>query len=695
MDIRIKQLTLHNFKGIREAVFSFDGSNARIEGENGAGKSTVFDAFTWLLFGKDHRGQDQTNFDIKPIDPETGEHLHGLEHWVEGSLLVDGVERVLRREWAENWVKPKGEAQKVLKGHTSRFFIDGVDVVTKAAYDAEIHKWIDEEFFKVITNPLYFIDDRYTDWKARRKAVLALGGGSELASVADQFADLLREMRGDTVETFRKRVAAAKKENKTRLAEASANIAAFTRLLPEPVDLAEVERKAKEVETELYAASQAVKDEIAAVDEKISDVNKANSARDREIDVKNAEISKIRLRMGNLLEDGEKAAQRGKEEQRKRLSEIRATIDDRAARIAELERDLRRWAGDIEDAQNARTELAAELRRMGDEFRETKEAAFDYTQVTVCPTCGRQIPEDQLAADREKHLAAFQDARREKLKTIADLATKVKEEIAGFDRTIETVRARIEARRDEDLAGLKKVQERDILLEKGMAAQTAIDYSSVEEAVRATPEYRELAQREQALQAEILALRGETISVNDLLFERRNLEGKRESILMQITERTRPLAEARAAAGERERILGEIEKEKGREAAFADEVARLERLEFQVSDYVKATVEAQESGLNARFRVARWKMFERTMDGGMVEMCEVTDTKGVPYRSMNDAQKIRCGMDVIRVFSEEYEATAPVFIDNAEGCTQERFDTTAQVIRLVVKAGASLTMVKE
>ena len=114
-----------------------------------------------------------------------------------------------------------------------------------------------------------------------------------------------------------------------------------------------------------------------------------------------------------------------------------------------------------------------------------------------------------------------------------------------------------------------------------------------------------------------------------------------------------------------------------------------------MSDYVKATVEAQEAGLNARFRVARWKMFERTMDGGMVEMCEVTDTKGVPYRSMNDAQKIRCGMDVIRVFSEEDEATAPVFIDNAEGCTQERFDTTAQVIRLVVKAGASLTMVKE
>ena len=90
MDIRIKTITLHNFKGIRDAAFDFGGKNARIEGENGRGKSTVFDAFVWLLFGKDHAGQNWTNFDLKPIDPETREPIHGLEHWVEAVLSVDG-----------------------------------------------------------------------------------------------------------------------------------------------------------------------------------------------------------------------------------------------------------------------------------------------------------------------------------------------------------------------------------------------------------------------------------------------------------------------------------------------------------------------------------------------------------------------------------------------------------------------------
>ena len=106
MNIRINRIALHNFKGVRDAVFQFDGRNARIEGENGAGKSTVFDSFTWLLFGKDHQGQDWTNFDLKPIDPETREPFHGLDHWVEAELTIDGAKRVLRRVVTENWVKP-------------------------------------------------------------------------------------------------------------------------------------------------------------------------------------------------------------------------------------------------------------------------------------------------------------------------------------------------------------------------------------------------------------------------------------------------------------------------------------------------------------------------------------------------------------------------------------------------------------
>ena len=99
MEIRINNLTLHNFKGVRgDRTVTFNGRNATIEGDNGTGKSTIFDAFTWLLSGKDHQGRDWTNFNIKPIDPATKETIHGLDgHWVEAELTIDGVTKTLRR----------------------------------------------------------------------------------------------------------------------------------------------------------------------------------------------------------------------------------------------------------------------------------------------------------------------------------------------------------------------------------------------------------------------------------------------------------------------------------------------------------------------------------------------------------------------------------------------------------------------
>ena len=57
--------------------------------------------------------------------------------------------------------------------------------------------------------------------------------------------------------------------------------------------------------------------------------------------------------------------------------------------------------------------------------------------------------------------------------------------------------------------------------------------------------------------------------------------------------------------------------------------------------------------------------------------------------------KILCGLDCIRVFSQRFGTVAPIIIDNAEGILRDRFDTDAQIIRLVVKDTNELTLVNE
>jgi predicted ATP-dependent endonuclease of OLD family len=58
-EIILKSLILKNFKGIKSLSVNFNRIT-NISGDNATGKTTIFDAFTWLLFDKD--SQDRSNF---------------------------------------------------------------------------------------------------------------------------------------------------------------------------------------------------------------------------------------------------------------------------------------------------------------------------------------------------------------------------------------------------------------------------------------------------------------------------------------------------------------------------------------------------------------------------------------------------------------------------------------------------------
>ena len=71
MNIKINKLILQNFKGIKALEISAEGENLNIYGDNATGKTTVFDAFTWLLFGKDSLGR--SDFGIKTQDENSNQ----------------------------------------------------------------------------------------------------------------------------------------------------------------------------------------------------------------------------------------------------------------------------------------------------------------------------------------------------------------------------------------------------------------------------------------------------------------------------------------------------------------------------------------------------------------------------------------------------------------------------------------------
>ena len=694
MEIKINTLTLHNFKGVREATFIFGGNNARIEGDNGTGKSTVFDAFTWLLFGKDHRGLDWTNFDLKPIDPETHEAIHGLEHSVEAELLIDGTRTTLRRVVTEDWVKPRGSADKVLKGHKQAFFIDGVDTATKKAYDAAIAQWINEGVFKLLTNPHYFIDDQYTDWKARRKGILSLLDGSPEGDLGERFADLVAEMNGEPMEQFRKRIAAEKKANKDRLLEASANIAAWYKALPEEVDTASVNARIADIEKDRDDRISELNARIAAIDAGLEDINKANADRNAKVGELHKKVTAIRMRQEDYINGRLAKVREAADNQRKAHRETLAQADAVMAEISQVDAQVNASRYEVKTQQAFRDRNAEELRELGVKYNEARERAFVYDGSDVCPACGQPLPKDRVEADAEAARRKFADRQKAEIQAIVARAKDIKAAIAEEDALIQA---------KEDLARGLKIRRDELAARWDSLMHTAEDLKNApvpdlaeaEKAIRREAGYVALVKEEHDVNALILETNADSVSPADLLSDRRTFESQVKDAWDEAVKATRSLRDLLAAAEQRNRLLDMIGKEEERERTFADEVARLERLECRTLEYIKAEIDSQESAINALFKVCRWKMFSYTLDGGIQEMCEVTSADGVPYRSMNDAMRILCGMDVIRVFSERTMTTAPIFIDNAEGITRSSFDTPAQVIRLVVREGSELTTINE
>ncbi len=206
--IILNSLKLKNFKGIKDLTIDFSNIT-NIFGENATGKTTINDAFTWLLFDKDSK--DRTSFEIKTLDSNNNV-IHGLEHEVTGVLNVDGKNITLSKIYKEKWTKRRGEAEKQLTGHETIYSIDEVPV-KKKEYQEFINNIIHENLFKLITNPLYFSTNM--KWQDGRTTLLDIIGDITDEKVVNYKNDLkpLLELLGDKdIDTLKKSIQARKRK---------------------------------------------------------------------------------------------------------------------------------------------------------------------------------------------------------------------------------------------------------------------------------------------------------------------------------------------------------------------------------------------------------------------------------------------------------------------------------------------------
>ena len=634
--MKLTKLELLNFKGLTSFTLDLNG-DVVIRGDNATGKTTVFDSVCWLLFGKD--SLDRADFEIKTLDG--GEPIHKVNHEVTGTFTLDeGGTVELKRVYREKYSSPRG-GEVTLTGHTTDYFVDGVPKKEKE-YKEMVSSLVDESIFKLITNPLYF-NETYS-WQNRRKLLLEMCGDIDDAAVINSREDLKRLaelLDGRTVDDQRKVIASKKTAINKELDMIPVRIDEAVRNKPEV--MADKNKLISDIKT-LSTGIDDVEKQKAIIKNGFSATEKQSKIRDinRQLDVKRSDVQS----------DYHKRKQHLRSEYETALSKLKATEAERDRcmdRSNELNKEIEREAKRIETLTS--------------EFDTFNSQQFSKK---ACPTCGQQLPADK----QEKLEAEFNANKSKKLeewKGLIDSAAKLKE---NYEEQQKTMISKADGLIDDITLQSK---ERDIKREEYEA------YS--EPNVEDDPTYADL--KAQLFLLEIEEEPGADVKeLARLDDELASLKSKKANLETELN---------------KFKLIDDIENRvielENQQQKLVTEKNELDEASYLMDEFVKAKVNMLEESINARFKLARFKMFNVMLNGNVEECCETT-YKGVPYRSMNNAARINVGLDIINALTSYFKVNAPVFIDNAEAVT-DFIPVNSQTIKLIVDESEPQLVVKE
>lgn len=627
----LNELLIENFKGITKLELIMDGADCVIYGDNATGKSSVCDAWHWLLFGKNQRGE--TAFSIKPLDRDGNVRDSGAVTSVAAQITVDGTLYELQRAYYEKWSQKRGSAEKTFDGNTSDFYIDGIPM-KKGEYEGRIRELIaDEDVFTLITG-LYAFNEGL-NMQARRKVLYEMCGvrsDMELIAGSEKFAPLADVLGKYTIEEYKKKLVS---ERRTLNAEKLKIPARIDECVKIAAGLRETDFDALGAELiELEAERDGLNGELVRI------------RNDSAVQVKESELAAVRGEADNL-------------EMRNRLHrQSQANTSDAAKlnawklRLSAAETEERMLVGQISGAEVRAERLERQIEEKRVLWRQISDEPF--TAPPACPTCGRAFDGDSLRAAENE----FAQRKAERLGEITAQAKWMKDDLADVRAELDELRASTKKVGDE-LADIR-------------ASEPAVQEVIVTDLPGYDDERRRLTDRIAALEAEIAELKNGTAHTRTLLTQ------KLTDIRREIDRVNGELAKKTVLASTETRI----EELRQAERTLTGQLGDNDRMQFLCEEFVRYKVSFIEDSVNSKFRMAKFKLFDVQVNGALVDCCEAT-YNGVPYAAVNHGTAVNLGLDIVETLSDYYGITAPLFIDNAESVTK-LLPSDTQVIRLTV-----------
>lgn len=628
MNIRLKQMKLRNFKGIKELDIDFNRQGTNIYGRNATGKTTIADSFSWLFFNKDSSGS--ADFDIKTKNAD-GEYLHNLEHSVEcvvevGSLV--SVEKSFKKIFKEKYTKQRGSTTATFTGHTTDYFVDDVPR-KKKEYDETVNELFDSNIFPMITDPFYF--NTRMKWQDRRKMLIDICGdvSDEVVIASNKGLEpLLSALNGKNVDDYRTQLKSQMKP---------------------------INEELKAIPIKINEAQLAIPNEIEEFDEEKykfieESISKLESEKQLAMNggaVADLETELINLRNKKLLFENE-------------IPDVKKLKDEYfkfTLQRDDIQRKIRQNESDIQ----AKKSMQISNQYMRDELRnkyvEVNALVYDVSK-NICPSCGQTLPSEKI----DRFIEEFNIKKSKELENINNEGKRLMVEYKDRENEISL----LEIDLDRNQSVLKDIEV--IIYEK----QKEIDNIHEDFKKAQQPKIEAVNGHIKAVEEQINSVKSNSSSVASDYDEKINALKEEKSRMDSI------IASEKFVENQKKRIQ-ELE---AREKQLADEYSLKDQMLYLTDLFVKTKVEMLTQKINSHFKLCSFKLFEEQINGGLNECCEVT-VNGVNYSDLNNAMKINAGLDVINTICGYSNTYAPIFIDNAES-VNETLKTDSQQIRLYV-----------
>ncbi|HFG9710412.1 AAA family ATPase [Clostridioides difficile] len=635
--ILLKSLNIENFKGIKELRIDFNNIT-NVFGENATGKTSIFDAFTWVMFDKDSK--NRSVFEIKPLDKQN-KVIRGLVTTVTAVLEVNNKEIKLTKKYEEKWTRKRGESEATFTKNETTYMINDTPI-KKSEYVKEIAEIANEEQFKLLTNPYFFSNE--LNWKKGRELILNVCGDITTEQIIQANKDLILLTTEFEKENNIDKIIKNRKATKNNLSKEKEEI---------PVRINECDKGMynidfEEIETQLNVK----KADLEVIEDKLLSGTKANEQILKDTE-KVFELQQERLKITHL------ATERGNKKRNELINEKEKLKHN----VQMLRNNLIYSEEKRKTKENSRDKLVEETNNLRNEWSKKSQETLDLSTIqTECPTCKRPLEVHDIEAKKQEMLDNFNLNKAKELKGIGVLGKSKGEEVEKLNIEIEQLQL-------DEKEALKEIQEKTVLIDKikkELESTKSTEVYSLDEENRLVEIDAEIKELEEKINN-----KDDNKNIDELKENKKKLAVEIELLNKELAKR-----DINKELLDRKEQLLNKEKELGIELAHQEKILNLCEL------FIKTKVSLLESNISSKFKNVTFKLFKEQINGGIEETCEAL-INGVPFSNANTAGQINGGLDIINTLSKHFEIKMPIFVDNRES-VNTLIDIDSQVINLVV-----------